>query len=261
MKKHLLPLLLTVGLATGAHATTYSGNGGTGFNGAVGTGSLSVTNDSAGDFVFAFTLGTQQTNLSGNDIVVYIDNNQGGGIGTSTAGLTDTGDGGREAASGYDGTDRSTLSFGNFLNPQFALDISVNNANVYGLVNNGSFSFNGGQPLGGTSQDGVTFTSTTANGSTVLTETVPAGALNLTPNAAASLRLLAIQVSETGYSSNEATVGITGGPQGYGNTQTIAGVNTFTVATAGVPEPSTWAWLLLGVGALAISQRRRLCVG
>ncbi len=257
MKKHLLPLLLAAGLATTAHATDYAGNGNTGFNGVVGTGTLSVTNDSSGAYVFSFTLGGQQTNFGGNDLVIYIDNGQGGGIGTSTANLTDTNDGGREAVSEYSGTNRSTLNFGGFLNPQFALGLSINNANVYGLVNNGTFSFNGGQGVGGTSQGGVTYAVTVGNGtstSTILTATVPAADLGLTANTAASLELLGIQISETGYSSNEATVGITGN-LGYGNAQTIAGVDTF-VAT--VPEPGTWGMALLGLGGLIVVQRRRL---
>ena len=254
MKKRLLPLLLAAGLATTAHATDYTGNGNTGFNGAVGNGTLSVTNDAAGAYVFSFTLGGQQTDFGGNDLVIYIDTGSGGGIGTSTAGLTDTNDGGREAASEYNGTARSTLAFGTLLSPQFALDLSVNNANVYQLLNGGTFGFNGGQTIGGTSQNGVTYASTTSNGNTILTETVPATQIGLMANTAATLKLVGIQVSETGFSSNEATVAVTGN-SGYNNTETISDVNTF-VAT--VPEPSTWGMALLGLGGLIVLQRRRL---
>ncbi len=260
VKKQLLSLFLVgiSGLVFGlrsASATNYAGNGNTGFNGAVGNGTLSVTNDSSGAFIFAFTLGGFQTNFGGNDLVIYVDNNNGGGIGTSTAGLTDTADGGRQATSEYSGTNRSTLSFGTLMSPQLALDLSINNANVYGILNGGTFTFTGGQTVGGTSQGGVTYAVSTGNGtstSTVLTLTVPATDLGLTANTASTIKLFAIQISETGYSSNEATVAVTGN-LGYGNTQTISAVNSFT----SVPEPSTWGLLLLGVGGLVIVQRRR----
>ena len=262
------PLLFAAGLPIlaclpgTAQATTYAGNGNTGFNGAVGNGTLSLTTNTSGAFIFAFTLGGAQTNFgTNNDLTIYIDNGQGSGIGTSTAGLTDTSDGGRQAVSEYSGTQRSTTSFGTLLSPQFALDLSVNNANVYGLVNGSSFGFNGGQTIGGTSQGGVTYASTVVGGNTVLTATVPATDLSLTANAGASLKLFALQVSETGFSSNEATVAVTGN-LGYGNTQTISAVNTFTAAAVGAPEPSTLATMLVGgMGALALARRRARVVG
>lgn len=262
MKKQLLSLFVAgaSGLAFGllsADAATYPGNGNTGFNGAVGNGTLSVTNNAGGAFIFSFTLGGFQTNLGGNDLVIYVDNSEGGGIGTSTAGLTDTADGGRQAVSEYSGNNRSTTSFSTLMNPQFGLDLSVNNANVYGLVNNSSLTFVGGQPIGSASQNGVTYTVTTGNGTstpTIFTATVPAADLGLVANTAASVKLFAIQVSETGYSSNEATVPLTGS-LGYGNTQTIGGVDSFSA----VPEPATWTLSLLGgFGLIVFARRKRL---
>lgn len=266
MKKRFLLLLavtgvLSFGLLASANATTYPGNGNAGFNGGVGTGSLTLTNNANGDFVFSFTLGSFRTDLQGNDIAVYIDNGKGGGIGTDTAGLTDTNDGGRQAVSEYSGTQRSTTNFAGLLNPQFGLDLSTSNASVYGLVNGGTFSFNGGQTVGGVSNGGVTYAVTVGDGtntSTVFTMTVPAVDLGLTANTTAALKLFAIQVSETGYSSNEATVGITGN-LGYGSTQTITSVNNYLVT---VPEPGTWAMLVTGaLGTLVLARLRKQVVG
>ena len=262
MKKQLLALLLAAGLQslTGvindAHATTYSGNGNVGFNGAVGGGMLSVTDDGSGGFIFSFALGNSQTNLGGNDIEIYVDNGTGNGIGTDTSGLTDTADGGRKAASEYSGTLRSTLNFNGLMSPQYDVDLSINNANVFQLVNNGSFVFNGGSAAGGTGTGGVTYAvGTNTAQAAVLTADIPAVAFGLAAFSGATLKFVAILISETGYSSNEATVPITGS-LGYGNTQTIGADNTFTAA---VPEPSTWAVLLIGgLGALSIMQRFNL---
>ena len=161
-----------VGFATSAHATTYPGNGNTGFGGSVGTGMFTVVSDGTGGIDFTYTLGSGTTangfNGTNNNLVIYVDNGTGGGIGADTSLLTDAGDTTRVAASEYNGTaaSRSTLNFGGFMSPQYAISISNTDANVFTLANstaNNGFVFDGGSGVGANSQNGVTYTQTTTS--------------------------------------------------------------------------------------------------
>ena len=89
---------LSASLASSTFATTFSGNGDTGFGGSVGNGSLTVTNDGT-SINFNFT---PSGSIGGNDLVIYIDSISGGF--SSTAGFNDAADGGRSAISGYTAT-------------------------------------------------------------------------------------------------------------------------------------------------------------
>lgn len=258
VKKQLLSLLIAgaSGFALGIHpadAADYAGNGNNGFGGNVGGGTLSVNNNSSGGFILSFTLAGNATTFNGaaNDLVIYIDNGTGGGIGSSTAALNDTGDNSRIPVSEYDGTNRSILSFGTLMSPQFGIDLSSGQANIFGLTNNSGafgFTYGGGSAVNNTNS-GVSYA---LNGSTY-SLTLPATAIGLTAFSGATLKFVAINVSNTGFSSNEATVGLSGN-SGYANTQMITGTNSFTSA---VPEPGTWAMIALGVGGLIAVQRRR----
>ena len=101
----------------------------------------------------------------------------------------------------------------------------------------------------------------TGNGtstSTVLTATVPAADLGFSATSAATIKLFGIEVSETGYSSNEATAALISTGFGYGTNQAVNTVNSFTsTAATGVPEPGTWASLGAGVVARVLVQRFR----
>jgi len=112
----LVTLLTTAALPALATTATFNGNGQTGFVGAVSSGTLTVADDGNGGIDFTFALGNGQVNLGGNDLVIYLDNSKGGGIGTSTSGLNDSGDGAREAVSEYtatgDGVRRGSLDHG-----------------------------------------------------------------------------------------------------------------------------------------------------
>src|SRR5579863_3057797 len=95
-KKVLLPLLACATMAApSGFAATYNGNGATGFGGAVGNGSVSIT-DTSSSMTVTFNRG-----LSGNldnDLVLYLDTQPGGFADTSQ--FSDNGDGGRTAISG-----------------------------------------------------------------------------------------------------------------------------------------------------------------
>ena len=84
---------------------TYNGNGNTGFGDVMGNGNFSISDDGT-EVTITFTKGPSDFN---DALVIYIDSESGGF--DNTSGFTDTGDELRQAISGYDGTDRSTVNF------------------------------------------------------------------------------------------------------------------------------------------------------
>ncbi len=245
-----------------ATSSTFSGNGNTGFGGAVGNGSLKVSDDGSGGLDFTFTLGNSAVNMGGNDLVIYLDNGKGGGIGADTSGLTDAADGARSPVSEYtatgdnNGAGRSILNFGGLMNPQYAVDLSISgasnnggNSDIFQLVNGGSLNFiDNAAANSGASSNGETYT--VANG--VMSVDIPAVDFGLSAFSGANLKFSALEVSETGYSSNEGTESLTGN-FGWGNTQTMTSVDTFTAA---VPEPSAMGLVFCG-GVAALLMRRQ----
>ncbi len=249
-----------------AGGATFNGNNNNGFsdNSAVGEGSLTVSNDGSGGVDFSFSLGNAQTWSSamgngsgGNDLIIYLDNGTGtGGIGTSTSGMNDAADGGRSAVSEYTatgdggGVGQSILNFGGFMNPQYAIDLESGYGDIFGLVNGGSLTYiDGNSPGSGPSALGANFTISAG----VATLDLPASDFGLSSFSGNTLKFVAIEVSETGFSSNEATEPLSGN-QGWGNTQTLQGVNSFTTA---VPEASTFGLLACGAGVILVWKRNR----
>lgn len=268
---HLAVIVPAIVMMAGAQAfagsATFSGNGNSEFGGALGNGSLMVSDDGSGGIKFQFTLGSgfQGSSLGNgsgtvandnnqNDIVVYIDNGTGGGIGASTAGVQDDADGGRRAVSQYgDASDQSILNFGGMMSPEYALDIESIEGEVYTLSNASSRGAGFGMSIVDVAPTGQTglFGSALAYSISGNVETldVPAADIGLTPYSGSTLKMVAMEVSESGYSSDEATVELTG-TEGWGGTATISNVDRFT-AQAAVPEPGTWA--LMGAGMALLS--------
>ncbi|MCB9575388.1 MAG: hypothetical protein H6709_25205, partial [Kofleriaceae bacterium] len=113
---------------------------GAGFGGMIGDG-ITLSIDSADTGALGFALvepGTDCALAAPNTVVIYLDTAAGGF--TTTAGFTDNGDPGRIAASGFDGSNRSTLEFGG-LSPDFALVFNDGGASLYALVDGGSHVF------------------------------------------------------------------------------------------------------------------------
>jgi hypothetical protein len=115
---------------------TLSGNGNTGFGGAVGNGNLVISNSSS---TITFSLNSASA-IGGNDLVLYIDSVAGGF--SSTAGFNDAGDGGRSAVSGYSGSGQSVLTFASGFAPSYAIDFGSSFAGLFGLANGGNNSLN-----------------------------------------------------------------------------------------------------------------------
>jgi hypothetical protein len=236
-----------------ASSSTFSGNGSTAFNGAVGDGTLTVSDDGSGGVDFSLTLGNGQTNFGGNDFVLYLDNGKGGGI-SSTATLTDDADGGRSAVSEDSGSGRSTLNFNSVLAPQYAIDIESGYGDIFKLNTPSNLTLVDGAAPGAASANSTGLTYTYAQGTpTVATLDLPAADFGLSSYSGGTLTFFGIQVSESGYSSNEL-IGSATGSGGWGNTQTVTVANTFTAA---VPEASIVGLLACGAGVLLAWNRSR----
>jgi hypothetical protein len=241
-----------------AQQATFSGNGNSSYGGYAGSGSMTVTNDGL-DFAtgtgyvdFSYTLAGNTLASWGNNIVIYLDNGQGGGIASTTATyMTTSGNGGaysvteNTGAGGY-----ATLNFGGLMAPQYAIEIDQFN---YGQI----FSDTGGVP---TYIDGTSSGNTTGGGLSYLISgdtysvNIPLADFGLNVNSDQAIELASIVANKYGNNvSNEGTEGITGTPNLNAN-QTLTSVDTIVV-----PEPSTFMMLLGSsmFGSFYLMRRRR----
>ena len=135
MKNHELlciaSLLMGVSISPVINATTYSGNGNTGFGGAIGASSLDITDDGTSLF---FDLTRGSGNL--NDVfVLYLDSTTGGLSNNTT--ITDISDSGRQAISGCSGGGCVDIDFGVHADYAIAFDV-ISGANLFSINTDGS---------------------------------------------------------------------------------------------------------------------------
>lgn len=212
-------------------AATYNGNGDVGFGGPVGQGSLTVSDDGAN---ITFTLNRGPGNL--NDVLVIYLDSVAGGL-SDTSGLTDTGDGARKGISGYDGSNRSTMTFASGFAPDYAVAIEGGFASIFQLSNPANYTWQTGTGQGGSTASSFSLTFSLAQ-------------MGLT--AGQSFKLFGTLISPTAYRSTEAIAGNATGTQGV-NPFTQTSFETYTT----VPEPSTA--MLVGasiLGALVLRRRK-----
>ena len=136
-----LGLIVSLSGARGA-LSTYNGNGSTSFGGAVGTGSLTLT-DNGTTLSGTFTRGTGGNGTFTDYLVIYIDSTLGGY--STTSGFTDYGSGLRKAVSGEDtpGNTRATAQFANGFSADYAIALHPKSpgdpGSLFQLVNNGTY--------------------------------------------------------------------------------------------------------------------------
>jgi hypothetical protein len=215
----VLTALLAIGMLAAsnpAHATNYAGNSNTGFGGAVGNGTLSMTDDGTNLTVH---LTPDGSNLGGNGVALFIDIGTGGFA--STSGFNDASDGGHSIVSGYSGSAQSVMTFTNGFSPSYAVSIGDGYTSLYKLANGGNGSF----------------TYITGEGGTPYNFTFPAADLGLTNGTTATIRIFGSLTSQTGYRSTEAIAGNdhTAFGQGY-NPFTQTAYGTYTFAAPVVPS-------------------------
>jgi hypothetical protein len=225
-----------IGLATSAQAAVYPGNGATGFGGAIGTGSVDIT-DSAGGMTIKLNRGAGSLN---DALVLYLDTQPGGFVDNLT--FADNADGGRTAISGTNNGNPSKTLVSLPFAADYALDIENGFIGVFGLASggNGSLNFLFGQAQTGNPND-----------PTYSLNISPAqmAQLGLTANSGQSFEFVGSYISTSAYRSNETigpsiTVPADGaGNAGFSNPQTFTQGLSYTL----VPEPATIALLVLGI--------------
>jgi hypothetical protein len=248
-KKLILSSIGIVALGLTAQATTFAGNGSSAWGGAIGLGSLTLTDNGT---AVSGTLNTGG-NLNGNAFVLYLEAGVGGF--STTSGFNDSGDQLRSAISEYTatgnggGVGQSILNFSGGFTPNYAIAMQpasgINFGGLWQLANGGANSL----PF-------VTSVNLSPTGSdTQGTYTFSFNLSSIGLTGGQSFELFGMQISTSGYSSPEALGGNLSGTSGWGNTQTETSFSTYT--TLAVPEPATLALAGLGGIVTLVAARRR----
>jgi hypothetical protein len=255
--KPLLLLLASAAFAAlsgSVHAGNYAGNGASGFGGAVGNGSISIT-DTSSSMTVTFNRG-----LSGNmdnDLVLYLDTQPGGFSDTSQ--FSDNGDGGRTAISGFNSGNpsRTLVTFASGFQADYAISIENSFIGVFGLASGGNNSLNF---LFGQSQSGV---DSDASYSITMTA-AQMSMIGLTAGSGQLFAFVGSLDSDTAYRANETignSVTTPDGPgsapnSGFNGTQVFPGSLDYQLVST--PEPATLTLLgVFGAGTLLALRRRK----
>ena len=201
-RKAIVPLAALLLFSTlPARADSYRGNGDTGFDGAIGNGTLTLSDDGTN------ILGTLNVGGSMNDVLVlYIQSGPGGF--TNTSGLNDQSDSCRQAISGVSASGRSLLTFASGFQPNYAIALAPTAAETGGfwqLANGGSNSL---VYLGSANL-------TPLNNNGPYTFSFPAALIGMIPGVRSTMQVFGTYVSTNGYRSTEAIAGNLSGVQGW----------------------------------------------
>jgi N-acetylneuraminic acid mutarotase len=204
-------LLLAAGKV---QADQYRGNGNTGFGGAIGNGTLTLTDDGT-NISGALTVGGSMNDV----LVLYIQSGPGGF--TNTSGFTDQGDSCRQAISGVSASGRSLLTFASGFQPNYAIALAPAAAGTGGLWQlanggNNSLVFLGSVNLAPIKNSGP------------YTFNFPAALIGMIPGVRSTIQVLGTFVRADGSRSTEAIAGDLAGTQGWNPfTQTSQANYTF----------------------------------
>lgn len=182
-------------------------------------------------------------------LIIYLDSVPGGF--TDTSGFSDANDGSRKAISGFDGSNRSTLTFESGFDPDYAIALGPSDNSFGGLW---QLADGGNNSLPYITSVNLSPTGTATAGT--YTFSFSLADIGLTPGSGESFNLFGTYISNSGYRSTEAIAGDDTGTSGW-NAFTQTGFATYTTTPA--PEPSTLALLgLSGLAGMVLVRRRQL---
>jgi len=260
MKKLLLAVVLSVALSTGAFAQTtnsFNGNGNGGFGGVVGNSSLEIVSLADGTLNFTWTRGTGNFN---DALVIYIDS-VAGGFG-DTLSFNDQADPLRRAISGasggttgLDANTRSIVTFNTGFTADYVFAANTGFGGLWTLTSGGNNSLIFNTATG--------FAPTGDNAAATYTWSFNVADIGLTANSGESFKFVGTYLNaDNSFRSDEAfgfsIAGGNPGAGGIGNYPNTIATSEFTFQT--IPEPSTYAMLILGAaafGGYALRRRRR----
>ncbi len=212
-----------------AQGEQYHGNGNTGFGGAIGNGTLTLTDDGTN------ISGTLTVGGSMNDVLVlYIQSGPGGFADTS--GFNDQGDYRCQAISGVSASGRSLLTFASGFQPNYAIALAPAAGGTGGVWQLANGDTNSLLYLGGINLAPL-------NDSGPYTFSFPAALIGMIPGVRSTFQLFGTYVSTNGYRSTEAIVGNLTGTQGWNPvSQTAYASYTFHAGAVLVKLPlGVWA--------------------
>ena len=225
-------LLAAAGLMLAAgplRADQYRGNGSTGFDGAVGNGTLTLSDDGTN------ISGTLTAGGSMNDVLVlYIQSGTGGFADTS--GFNDQSDSCRQAISGVSASGRSLLTFASGFQPNYAVALAPAAAGTGGLWQLANGGNNSLVYLGSVNLAPL-------NNTGPYTFSFPAALIGMIPGIRSTIQVFGTYVRTDGSRSTEAIAGDLTGAQGWNHfTQTAYASYTFDAGAVLVKLPvGVWA--------------------
>ena len=197
-------LLAAAGLLLAAgplRADQYRGNGNTGFDGTVGNGTLTLSDDGTN------ISGTLTVGGSMNDVLVlYIQTGPGGF--TNTFGFNDQGDSCRQAISGVSASGRSLLTFASGFQPNYAIALAPAAAGTGGLWQLANGGNNSLVYLGSLNLAPL-------NNSGPYSFSFPAALIGMIPGVRSTIQVFGTYVRTYGSRSTEAIAGDLTGTQGW----------------------------------------------
>jgi N-acetylneuraminic acid mutarotase len=205
-------------------ADQYRGNGDTGFGGAIGNGTLTLSDDGT-NISGALTVGGSMNDV----LVLYIQTGPGGF--TNTSGFSDQGDSCRQAISGVSASGRSLLTFAGGFQPNYAIALAPAAAGTGGLWQLANGGNNSLVYLGSVNLAPL-------NNTGPYTFSFPAALFGMIPGMRSTIQVFGTYVGADGSRSTEAIAGDLTGTQGWNPfTQTTYTSYTFDAGAVLVKLP------------------------